>query len=78
MIRVDVMQIHCPLLNVFIPLFIAIWVPVAHSAEPMVFRVDLSKTDGTWNMPALALAMKPPALFPEVNHFKVHPNDYGE
>lgn len=142
--RVAVMRIHRPSLNLFIPLFIALWVPVAHSAEPMVLRVDFSKTDGTWNMPALALgqgglqsdpmiqphikeiralrpktirvflseyyrvypdhnvydfrkldrelqairatgarptlavAIKPPVLFPEVNHFKVHPNDYGQ
>lgn len=141
---VAVMRIHRPLLNVFIPLLIALWVPVAHSAEAVTLRVDFSKTDGTWNMPALALgqgglqsdpmiqphikeiralrpktirlflseyyrvypdhnvydfrkldrelqavratgarptlavAMKPPVLFPEVNHFKVHPNDYGQ
>lgn len=28
--------------------------------------------------PTLALAMKPPVLFPKVDHFAVHPNDYGE
>jgi hypothetical protein len=28
--------------------------------------------------PALALAMKPPVLYPTVDHFAVHPNDYDE
>lgn len=28
--------------------------------------------------PVLALAMKPPRLYPKVNHFLVHPNDYEE
>ena len=28
--------------------------------------------------PALALAMKPPVLYPKVDHFIVHPNDYEE
>jgi len=28
--------------------------------------------------PTLALAMKPPVLYPQVDHFLVHPNDYDE
>src|SRR5512137_2259254 len=114
------------------------------AAEPVRLRVDFSRPDGTWNMPALALgqgglqgdpmiephikelrqlrprtirlflseyyriypdhgtydwtkldrelravratgarptlalAMKPPVLYPQVDHFMVHPNNYDE
>ena len=117
---------------------------VANADEPIRLRVDFSRPDGTWNMPALALgqgglqsdpmiephikelrqfrprtirlflseyyriypdhgrydwsrldrelravravgarptlslAMKPPVLYPTVDHFTVHPNDYDE
>lgn len=46
---------------------------------------DFSKLDrelevivATGARPTLAVAMKPPVLFPTVDHFKVHPNNYGE
>ena len=37
---------------------------------------ELQAVRATGARPVLALAMKPPVLYPEVDHFIVHPNDY--
>lgn len=39
---------------------------------------ELEAVRATGARPALALAMKPPVLYPQVDHFVVHPNNYGE
>lgn len=39
---------------------------------------ELDSVRATGARPTLALAMKPPVLFPVVDHFKVHPNIYDE
>lgn len=39
---------------------------------------ELEAVRATGARPALALAMKPPVLYPKVDHFIVHPNNYGE
>ncbi len=39
---------------------------------------ELTAVRATGARPTLALAMKPPVLYPEVDHFLVHPNDYAE
>ena len=39
---------------------------------------ELEAVRATGARPTLALAMKPPILFPVVDHFKVHPNNYPE
>ncbi len=39
---------------------------------------ELDAVRATGARPTLALAMKPPTLFPVVDHFKVHPNNYQE
>ncbi len=48
-------------------------------------RYDWAKLDrelravrATGARPAIAIAMKPPVLYPQVDHFLVHPNDYEE
>lgn len=130
--------------SVLLALLLALVSAELHAAEPLLLRVDFSKPDGAWNMPALALgqgglqsdpmiephikeirqlrprtirlflseyyriypdhgtydwtrldrelkavratgarpalalAMKPPVLYPEVDHFIVHPNNYDE
>jgi hypothetical protein len=39
---------------------------------------ELRAVRATGARPTLALAMKPPVLYPKVDHFIVHPNDYPE
>ncbi len=39
---------------------------------------ELRTVRATGARPALALAMKPPVLYPKVDHFIVHPNNYDE
>jgi hypothetical protein len=39
---------------------------------------ELDAVRATGARPTLSLAMKPPVLFPEVDHFQVHPNNYEE
>ncbi len=39
---------------------------------------ELDAIVATGAKPSLAVAIKPPVLFPEVDHFKVHPNNYEE
>jgi len=131
-------------MNRLLPLLVSAvtWATALSAADPVELRVDFSKPDGAWNMPALALgqgglqsdpmtqphikelrqlrprtirlflseyyrihpapgvhdwtrldrelesiravgarpvlalAMKPPVLYPTVDHFIVHPNDY--
>jgi hypothetical protein len=40
--------------------------------------LELESVRATGARPILALAMKPPVLYPEVDHFIVHPNNYDE
>lgn len=39
---------------------------------------ELRAVRATGARPTIAVAMKPPVLFPKVDHFTVHPNDYAE
>ncbi len=127
-----------------LPLLAIVLASTLSAGEPVQLRIDLSRSDGVWNMPALALgqgglqgdemiaphvkelrqlrpqtirlflseyyriypehgrydwtkldrelravratgarptlalAMKPPVLYPKVDHFLVHPNDYEQ
>jgi xylan 1,4-beta-xylosidase len=67
------------------PRTIRIFLSEYYRVYPAHDRFDWSKLDrelaavrATGARPTLAVAMKPPVLYPKVDHFVVHPNDYGE
>jgi hypothetical protein len=67
------------------PRTIRIFLSEYYRVYPRKGTYDWSKLDrelravrATGARPTLALAMKPPRLYPKVDHFLVHPSNYGE
>lgn len=67
------------------PRIIRLFVGEYYRMLPARGKYDWTKLDrelhairATGARPAMALTMKPPLLFPKVDHDVVHPNDYGE
>lgn len=76
---------HIKELRVLRPRTIRIFLSEYYRIYPSHGVFDFSKLDreldavlDTGARPAIAVAMKPPVLFPVVDHFRVHPTDYTE
>ena len=76
---------HVKELRALRPRTIRIFLSEYYRVYPSHGVFDFSKLDreldavlDTGARPTIAVAMKPPVLFPVVDHFRVHPTDYTE